>query len=274
MGNDSARAAQVLRDRGVTGPVDVGIVLGTGLGSIADSLEHAIVTAYDDLPGFPPAKVSGHEGSLAVGTIDGTPVAIMRGRAHYYEDGRADAMASALGTLALLGARSVVLTNSAGSLHADWVPGTLALIADHINFSGRNPLIGASGDDRFVALDQAYDRRLLDDLRRAARDAEVSPLHEGVYMWFAGPSFETPAEVRAAGVLGADLVGMSTVPETILARRLGLRVAAVSVITNFATGLAGGKPSHAETKDVAQQGSAALTRLLRAFLRAHDHGQG
>lgn len=272
MGSDSERAAQILRDRGLTGKVAVGIVLGTGLGSIADSLEHGVVTAYDDLPGFPKARVSGHEGSLAVGTIDGTPVAIMRGRSHYYEDGRADAMASALETLALLGARSIVLTNSAGSLQAGWSPGTLALITDHINFSGRNPLIGASGDDRFVALDAAYDHRLLDDLRRAATAADVSPLHEGVYMWFSGPSFETPAEVRAARVLGADLVGMSTVPEAILARRLGLRVAAISVITNFATGVAGGKPSHDETKDLARHGSAALNRLLGAFLRAHDHG--
>lgn len=272
MGSDSERAAQILRDRGITGEVAVGIVLGTGLGSIADSLDHGIVTTYADLPGFPKGNVSGHEGSLAVGTIEGTPVAVMRGRAHYYEDGRADAMASALATLALLGARSLVLTNSAGSLHADWLPGQLALITDHINFSGRNPLIGTSGDDRFVALDAAYAPHLLDELRRAAAAAEMSSLHEGVYMWFSGPSFETPAEVRAARVLGADLVGMSTVPEVILARRLGLRVAAISVITNLATGLAGGKPSHAETKDIARQGSAALTRLLRDFLRVHNRG--
>ncbi len=166
--------------------------------------------------------------------------------------------------------RILILTNAAGSLHADWYPGSMALISDHINFSGVNPLIGASGDDRFVALADAYDKPLMARIRRAAAQGGVSALREGIYMWFAGPSFETPAEVKMAKLLGADLVGMSTVPEVILARRLGLRVAAISMITNFATGVSAGNPGHAETRNVALSGSVGLKRLLRAYLRGRD----
>jgi purine-nucleoside phosphorylase len=265
---DSQTSARILRQRGVTEPLDMAIVLGTGLGSIADDLGQAIVVPYAELPGFPAGQVSGHAGRLAVGRIGDSRIAIMQGRAHYYETGNPAAMASPLETLAELGAKILLLTNSAGSLHADWHPGNLALIGDHINFSGTNPLIGVTSDDRFVPLGDAYDAELRDRLRCAASNSGTGPLHEGTYMWFSGPSFETPAEVRAARLLGADLVGMSTVPETILARRLGLRVAALSVITNFGTGIAGGNPSHAETKQVALSGISALKGLLRAFVTA------
>ena len=268
--SDSERSADVLASRGVTRPIEIGIVLGTGLGTIADALEHAIVVPYDDLPGFPRGAVSGHAGRLVVGTWEGKHVAVMQGRAHYYETGDAGAMAIPLETLALLGAQIVVLTNSAGSMHLDWYPGGLAVVTDHINFSGTNPLIGAGSDSRFVPLADAYDRHLRARLRRAAAAAGTANLREGVYMWFSGPSFETAAEIRVAKMFGADLVGMSTVPEVILARRLGLRVAAVSVITNFATGIGSGNPSHSETKTVALSGSIGLKRLLRAFVRADD----
>ncbi|UDL96097.1 purine-nucleoside phosphorylase [Lichenihabitans sp. PAMC28606] len=265
MTTDSLRARAVLRERGVTQPLDLGIVLGTGLGSIADELTDAIIVPYADLPGFPSGHVSGHVGQLAVGRLGGLPVAIMQGRAHYYEAGNPAAMASPLRTLAALGVGTMMLTNSAGSVQPGWTPGTLALIADHINVSGLNPLIGATADDRFVPLANAYDADLRSMLRAIAIEARIEPLHEGTYMWFAGPSFETPAEVRVAKLLGADLVGMSTVPETILARQMGLRVAAVSVITNFATGISGGDPNHAETKAVARLGSDALRRLTRGL---------
>jgi purine-nucleoside phosphorylase len=142
-------------------------------------------------------------------------------------------------------------------------------IVDHINFAGANPLIGLASDDRFVPLTAAYDGELRSLLRHIARDTEIE-LHEGVYMWFSGPSFETPAEIRAAKILGADLVGMSTVPEVILARLHGLRCVAVSLVTNFAAGLAGGDPSHAETKEMANEGSARFKKLLREFIKAHD----
>ena len=245
-------------------------MLGTGLGTIADALEGAVSVPYAELPGFPAGGVSGHAGKLSVGTWEGVRLAVLEGRAHYYEAGDAAAMRVPLELLAGLGLRSLILTNAAGSLHADWYPGAMALVSDHINFSGRNPLIGADGDDRFVSLSDAYDRHLRVRLRRAAAQAGVPALREGVYMWFSGPSFETPAEVKMARLLGADLVGMSTVPEAILARRLGLKVAAISLITNFATGVGSGNPSHAETKDVAVSGSIGLKRLLRAFLRARD----
>ncbi len=260
----------LLSERGIAPPVEIAIVLGTGLGPVADALEGAIAVPYADLAGFPAANVSGHGGRLVVGTWEGVRVAVLQGRAHFYEKGDPAAMLVPLETLARLGTRQIILTNSAGSLHADWYPGSLALISDHINISGANPLIGSTGDDRFVGLADAYDRHLRVRLKRAAVQAGVTALREGVYMWFSGPSFETPAEVKMAKLLGADLVGMSTVPEVILARRLGLRVAALSLITNFGTGIGGGNPSHGETKDVALGGSLALKRLLRAFLRARD----
>ncbi len=267
---ESEQAADLLKQRGVTGLVDVAIVLGTGLSAIADAVENAISVAYADLPGFPGEGVSGHAGRLVVGTWEGTRVAIMQGRAHYYEKGDAAAMKTPLETLALMGVQTLILTNSAGSLHPDWYPGSMALIVDHINISGLNPLIGSAGDDRFVALNDAYDKNLRARLRRAAVQGGVTALRDGVYMWFPGPSFETVAEVKLAKLLGADLVGMSTVPEVILARRLGLRVGAISVITNFGTGISGGNPTHMETKNIALSGSIGLKRLLRAYLRGRE----
>lgn len=268
--SDTEAALAVLAAKGVTAPVETGLVLGTGLGTIADALENAVEVPYADLPGFPATGVTGHGGKLVVGTWEGVHVAICQGRAHYYETGDAAAMRVPLEVMAKLGARQVILTNAAGSLHPDWYPGSMAVIADHINISGTNPLIGTTGDDRFVSLSDAYDRHMRLRLKRAATQAGVTALREGVYMWFSGPSFETPAEVKMAKLLGADLVGMSTVPETILARRLGLRVAAISVITNFGTGIGTGNPTHGETKDVAIGGSIGLKRLLRAYFRARD----
>ncbi len=270
--SNSGDAADIIQARGVTEPVEIAIVLGTGLGGIADAVEAPIIVPYADLPGFPAGDVSGHESRLVVGRWEGTHVAVMQGRAHYYETGEAASMASPLETLALLGTQILILTNSAGSMHLDWYPGSIAIISDHINFSGMNPLIGAGSDTRFVPLADAYDRHLRARLRRAAAAANTPALREGVYMWFSGPSFETPAEIKVAKLFGADLVGMSTVPEVILARRLGLRVAALSVITNFATGIAGGNPTHTETKATALQGSLVLKRLLRAFVRSRDDG--
>ena len=268
--NDVEHNIALLAERGVAGPLETAIVLGTGLGPVADSLEGSVAVPYADLRGFPASGVSGHGGRLVVGTWEGARVAFCQGRAHYYEAGDAAAMRVPLETLAKLGMRHIILTNSAGSLHPDWYPGSMALISDHINFSGVNPLVGTRGDERFVSLTDAYDRHLRTRFKRAAVQAGVSALREGVYMYFAGPSFETPAEVKVAKLLGADLVGMSTVPEVILARRLGLRVTGISLITNFATGIGGGNPSHTETKDVAVGGSIALKRLLRAYFKARE----
>ena len=268
MTDTAKKNADLIRARTKLIPT-VGIVLGSGLGDFARSVEGAVAIPYGELEGFPVPSVSGHAGALTVGRIGGLPVAVMSGRGHYYEHGRADAMRTAFTTMQALGIGSVILTNAGGSLREDFPPGSVMLITDHINFSGTNPLIGEASDARFVGMTEAYDA----SLRRAAlvaADEESIQLHQGVYMWFSGPSFETPAEVRMAKLLGADIVGMSTVPEVILARYYGLRVAAISVITNMAAGVSGASPSHGETRDTAAGAAAGLRRLIRAFVSRID----
>jgi purine-nucleoside phosphorylase len=200
-----------------------------------------------------------------IGDLEGLRVAVLGGRAHYYERGDATVMRGPIETLGALGADRLLLTNAAGSFRADIPPGELMLIADHINFSGRNPLIGEPTDARFVNMVDAYDPDFRADLLAAAQ-AESVPLAEGVYAWYSGPSFETPAEIRALKLLGADAVGMSTVPEVILARFLGLRAAAISTITNMAAGMSDEAISHEHTKAMAPLGAAKLERVLRRYL--------
>ncbi|MEM9010480.1 MAG: purine-nucleoside phosphorylase [Pseudomonadota bacterium] len=245
--------------------VRIGLILGSGLGRMAEDLDGAVTIPFADLPGFPVSGVSGHAGALSVGGLGGKRVAILSGRAHYYEGGDPAAMRMPLECLQALGAETVLLTNSAGSTREEMPPGSLMALTDHINWSGRNPLIGEPGDDRFVDMVAAYDPDLRAGLHAAAAAREI-PLSEGVYAWFSGPSFETPAEIRAIRTLGADAVGMSTVPECIVSRRLGLRVAAVSVITNFAAGMTGAALSHSETKTEAARAEARFRTLLAAFV--------
>lgn len=256
----------LIRARAGAAPVRIGLVLGSGLGPLADAVE-GVAIDYADLPGFPPAGVSGHRGQLIVGTLEGVRVAVLSGRSHHYESGRPDAMRRPLEVLAGLGAGAVILTNAAGSLHMDCPPGSVMMIADHIALFGPNPLIGEPSEARFVPMTDAHDPGLRAALQRAAR-AEGVALPEGVYAWVTGPSFETPAEIRALRALGADAVGMSTVPEVILARFLGLRVAALSVITNMAAGMSDEAISHDHTRAMAPVGAAVLGRVLRRFLRA------
>lgn len=258
-------ALRIVLDRAGAEPVRVGLVLGSGLGHVAERVE-GVAIPYSDLPGFPQPGVSGHTPKLAIGAIEGVRVAVFGGRAHYYETGDPAAMRGPLALLQQLGADRVILTNAAGSLRGDVPPGDLMMLADHINFSGRNPLIGEPTDARFVNMSAAYDPGLRAALRAAA-GAEGVALAEGVYAWYSGPSFETPAEIRALRILGADAVGMSTVPEAILANFLGLRVAAVSVITNMAAGLSDEAISHEHTKAMAPLGAAKLERVLRRWLR-------
>jgi purine-nucleoside phosphorylase len=257
-------AASVLAGRGVEA-IDCAIVLGTGLGAVAGDIQDALRIPYAALPGFPRGEVSGHARELRYGTLHGRKVLIYQGRAHYYESGDPAVMRVPLGLLTAFGSPPLILTNAAGSLSPEMRPGSLALITDHINLNGPNPLVGDTGDGRFVPMVDAYDPHLRGRLRRAAETARIA-LGEGVYMWFSGPSFETPAEIRMAKLLGADLVGMSTVPETILARRCGLHVAGLSIVTNMGAGLDGGAPHHAETRDVAAMAAGPLRRLLGAFL--------
>ncbi|MBV1700502.1 MAG: purine-nucleoside phosphorylase [Hyphomicrobiales bacterium] len=266
-------AAKIIKSRGLDREIEVAFVLGTGLGSLAEALENPIIIPFSDLPGFPKANVSGHIGQIAIGMQEGTCIAYLQGRSHYYETGDATTMRVPLETLVALGAHTLVLTNAAGSCNKDIYPGCLATITDHINFSGRNPLLGLGGEPNFMSMVDAYEPRLIKRMKRAALNAGIN-LPEAIYMWFSGPTFETPAEVRMAKTLGADLVGMSTVPEVILARTLGLRVAALSIVTNFAAGFSNGNPTHTGSKDMALQGSVALKRLIRAFLKTKEEAWG
>jgi len=242
-----------------------GIVLGSGLGDYADQAEVAASIPYGDLPGFPLPGVAGHSGRLILGRIGGTPVALLQGRAHYYEHGRADVMKVPVQTLAALGCTVLVCTNSAGSLRREMGPGSVMLITDHINFTGQSPLFGETGNDRFVDMAGAYDPASAQRISTIAASLGVT-LHTGVYIWFCGPAFETPAEIRAAATLGADAVGMSTVPEVILARHAGMKVAALSIITNLAAGMSDTPLSHEQTLKTSRLAADAVRRLLNRFV--------
>lgn len=256
------RASDLIRARVGAAPIPLAIVLGSGLQRLTARLKDRVVISYSELPGFPATAVSGHAGALMVGRLGGARVALLAGRAHYYEHGDPGAMRGAIDTVARLGVETLLLTNAAGSTRSVMGPGSLMAISDHIAWSGRNPLIGETGDARFVDMTDAYDPALR--ARLTALDAE---LFEGVYAWFSGPSFETPAEIRAVATLGADAVGMSTVPETILARYFQLRVAGVSVITNLAAGLSATALSHAQTKAVADAAAGRFEALAEGFAR-------
>ena len=260
-------AATLLATR-APAPPRVGIVLGSGLGGVADAVVDAVHIGYEELPGFPQPTVAGHAGRAVLGTIAGTPVAVLQGRAHVYEGGPLDELRTPIRALKQAGAEILVLTNAAGSLRPDVGPGRLLAISDHINLTGVNVLIGANDDavgPRFPPLRDAYDPELRAELSAAAGALGID-LAEGVYLAVSGPSFETAAEIRAFRTLGADAVGMSTVHETIVARHCGLRVLAVSVITNLAEGLSDTELSHEQTLRDAQRASGDLARLLLRFL--------
>ncbi len=243
------------------------IILGSSLGGVAEAVDDPLVISYGDLQGFPVPKISGHAGRLVVGTIADTEVAVLQGRSHPYESGNAAVMGPAIGLLKDAGIETLILTNAAGSLDVKLRPGSLMLIEDHINFSGMNPLIGVGGDRSFVSMTDAYDPALRRDLKAAAKQAGIK-LHRGVYVWFSGPSFETPTEIRMARKWGGDAVGMSTVPEAIIARYCGLRVAGISVITNLGAGLEGASPSHEETKHEGARAAGDMVRLLTRLFTA------
>ena len=244
----------------------VAMVLGSGLGDLTRAVEDKVEIPCADVPGFPVSRVSGHAGTVVAGRLGDRDVLIFSGRVHHYERGEAAVMRPVIEAVRDLGIGTLVLTNSAGSIRKEIPPGSVMMIEDHIAFSGVNPLIGEASDDRFVGMTAAYD---LDLRGRLADTASLvdERVFGGVYMWFSGPSFETPAEIRMARTLGADAVGMSTVPETILARFFGLKVLAVSVITNYGAGMTGAELSHGETKEVAPLGGARLATILMAMLK-------
>ncbi|WP_374367989.1 purine-nucleoside phosphorylase [Dongia sp.] len=243
----------------------IGMVLGSGMGGFADTLADAISIPYADLPGFGRSGVSGHAGRLVLGRIGATSIAALQGRVHYYERGDAGAMQVPIATLAGLGCEMLVATNAAGSLKSDMGPGSLMLIADHLNLTQVSPLFDVEGDNRFVDMVDAYDPALRMAMKEKAAALEIK-LHEGVYAWVSGPHFETPAEIRMLQTMGADAVGMSTVPDVILARYHGMKVMGVSAITNLGAGMSDGNLSHEHTMSQMLAASGQLSRLLRAWI--------
>ncbi|HET8539337.1 MAG TPA: purine-nucleoside phosphorylase [Anaeromyxobacter sp.] len=260
----------------VRGKTDVapalGVILGSGLGDFADRLQRPVAIGYEEIPYFPVSRVPGHPGRLVVGELeaDGGPIAVatMQGRVHGYEGWTPEEVAFGARVLCSLGVKALLVTNAAGGVNPSFAPGDLVRITDHLNLSGQNPLTGENDDrlgPRFPDLSDAYDPRLGAVLDEAAAAVGV-PLRTGVYACMAGPSYETPAEVRMLRALGADLVGMSTVPEVIAARHMRVPVAGLSVVTNYAAGLARRPLSHAEVAEAAGRAKDRLGALVAAFL--------
>lgn len=243
----------------------IGIILGSGLGSFGDLVEDAQTIDYADLEGFPKVGVAGHSARLILGNVGKQKVVVCQGRAHYYEHGNPGEMKHVIRTLKAIGCDTLIVTNAAGSLKEDAPAGSVMLITDHINFTGVSPLFNESGNERFVDLSEAYDARLASQLRDIAKEQNIK-LHEGTYIWFSGPHFETPAEIKMAKLIGADAVGMSTVPEVILARQVGMRVAALSNITNLAAGLNATPLSHEQTMANAEEGARIIQTLITSLL--------
>jgi purine-nucleoside phosphorylase len=244
------------------------IVLGSGLSAYASALPGAVEVPYADIPGFPSPKVAGHAGSLFSVELGSGPAMILAGRVHTYEGWEMPDVVFAVRTAVLAGCRTIALTNAAGGVGDGFEPGDLVLIRDHLNLTGRNPLTGPNDDrlgPRFPDMSTVYPERLRKTAKSVGDQVDV-PLKEGVYAWFLGPSYETPAEVQMAKRLGADLVGMSTVPEAIAARHMGAEVLGISLVTNLAAGISPTPLSHEEVTDTANQARERFTRLLDALL--------
>ena len=261
------RAAEFLRGR-VNDPPSVAIVLGSGLGDFADSLQDAVTVPYADIPHWPASAVVGHAGKLVVGSVAGKRVAALSGRAHFYE-GHSMAVATfATRVMRLIDVRTLVLTNAAGGINLSFKPGTLMVIDDHINLMGTNPLVGGNDDrfgPRFPDMTEAYSKRLRQLADEAARSRHVAVAH-GVYVAVHGPSYETPAEIRYLRTIGADAVGMSTVPEAIVANHMGMEVLGISCITNPAAGVLPQPLVHDEVMAVARRVRGEFSALLEAII--------
>jgi purine-nucleoside phosphorylase len=261
------QAAALVRSRRPIAPT-IGVVLGSGLGAFGDTLADLQKVPYADIPGMPVSRVIGHAGNLCLGRIDQVEVACMQGRVHLYEGHAPERVVFGVRLLAWLGCKAVLLTNAAGGIHPGFNPGDLMLIVDHINLTGRNPLCGDNDESigpRFPDMTEAYDRRLREVARAAARTEGISLL-EGVYLANLGPCYETPAEVRMARALGADAVGMSTVPEVIALRHMRVPVAAISCITNLAAGISPAPLDHKEVEQVAARTRQDFVRLLSRWV--------
>jgi purine-nucleoside phosphorylase len=246
----------------------LGLILGSGLGAFADSFQNQIVIPFSDLPNFPSPTVPGHSGNLVAGYAEGVPVVAVQGRVHLYEGYSIEEVAVPARVLGLLGIGRLIVTNAAGGINPMFHPGDLMLITDHINMMGTNPLIGPNMDEagpRFPDMSEAYDPGMRDITLEAAKREKIT-LRQGVYLGLPGPSYETPAEIRMCRILGADVVGMSTIPEVVIANQMGMRVLGISCITNMAAGILPQKLAHKEVIDTAEKASGKLQSLLGAIL--------
>ena len=246
-----------------------GLVLGSGLGDMADEIKNPVVINYRDIPNFPVSTVPGHKGRLVIGELEGRSVLCMQGRFHFYEGYEMDQVVFPIQVMKMLGIERLILTNAAGCVNKAWKPGTLMLINDHIKLAPQSPMRGPNEDElglRFFDMSRAYDPELLKVAKREAEKLGIS-VTEGVYMFFSGPNFETPAEIRAARVLGADAVGMSTVPEVIAAAHCGLRTLGISCMTNMAAGILDQPLGHDEVLETGLRVKGQFSALIRAIVR-------
>ena len=250
-------------------PIEIGMVLGSGLGDLAEELSDSVAISYKDIPHFPVSTVFGHKGRLVAGTLEGKRVLCMQGRFHYYEGYGMDQVVFPIQVMHALGITQLLVTNAAGGVNTTFRSGDLMLITDHIRLIADNPMRGPNYEslgERFFDMSNAYDEELSDLARREASELGME-LQEGIYMFFAGPSFETPAEVRAARILGADAVGMSTVPEAIAASHLQMKTLGISCITNMAAGILAQKLTHSEVMETGERVKERFTALVRAITR-------
>jgi purine-nucleoside phosphorylase len=262
-----AEAVSFIRSRTSLAP-RIGLVLGSGLGAFAKTLEAATAIPYREIPHFPGSSIAGQEGELVLGQSGGVPVAVMAGRAHYYQGYSLDEVVFPVRVLRSLGAEVLVVTNAAGAVNTTFAPGELMIIEDHINLIG-NPLVGPNEDflgPRFPDMSEAYDVRLRQVAEDACR-ATGAPVHRGVYIAMSGPSYETPAEIRMARAVGADAVGMSTAPEVVAARHMGVRVLGLSCLTNMAAGVSARKLDHREVLEVGERVKDTLLEVLRRVVQ-------
>lgn len=263
------KIAEQIRTRLGAKRPETAIILGSGLGALADEITDSVTINYANIDGFPQSTVQGHGSRLIAGQLEGKEVLCMQGRFHLYEGHKPQVINTVIKAFQLLGIKNLIVTNAAGSLNPDFAPGSLMLIRDHINFSGTNPLIGPNDDTlgpRFPGMADAYTTEYREKTRQIAANLNIR-LNEGVYLWALGPCFETAAEIKMFQILGGDAVGMSTVPEVICAVHSGMKVLGISVITNYGTGMNQSAPCHEETLREGNKAAADLTRLVKQFIK-------
>jgi purine-nucleoside phosphorylase len=268
MNNNFGPAAQYIKQKIGGKSPKIAIILGSGLGVLAEDIENAVKIPYGEIPGFPVSTVSGHAGELIIGTINNVNIIAMNGRVHYYEGHSIEEVIFPIRIFALLGIKNLILTNAAGGINTGYVPGSFMVIKDHINFSGVSPLRGKNLDEfgvRFPDMSEVYNKELTEKMKAAVYN-NTQKRYEGVYAYMQGPSYETPAEIRMLRTLGADAVGMSTVPEAIVARHCGINVVGVSCVTNMAAGISKVALSHEEVKITADKAKEQFKTIIKDFI--------